>query len=58
MLPDRLVVRVEGDEALKSVIGVREDLVRLVHEVGKMAELDGDELGYLLGRVAEIKGVK
>lgn len=54
MLPDRLLIRVEGDVAPKSIFGVPDDLVRLVHELGEMADLDGDEIRYLLGRVAEI----
>jgi hypothetical protein len=57
MLPDRLLIRIEGDDALKPVIGVREDFVRLVHELGETAKLDEVELGYLLGRVAEIRSV-
>ena len=57
MLPDRLLVRVEGDVAPKSIAGVPDDMVRLVHEVGEMADLDGDEVRYLLGEVAEIKGM-
>ena len=56
MLPDRLLVRVEGDVP-KPIFGVPDDLVRLVHDLGEMADLDGDEVRYLLGRVAEINGM-
>jgi hypothetical protein len=31
-----------------------EDLLRNIHGVAPVAELDGDEIGYLVGRVAEI----
>ena len=56
--PDRCVLaRVEGDTALKTFIGAEADLIRNIHGIADVAELDGDELGYLLGRVAEIKGI-
>lgn len=56
--PDRCILaRVEGDVALKTFIGAEADLIRNVHGVAAVAELDGDELGFLLGRVAEIKGL-
>jgi hypothetical protein len=29
-----------------------------VHGIAKVAGLDGDEVGYLLGRIAAIKGVR
>ena len=35
--------------------GDEEDLIRNIHGVAPVAELDGDELGYLLGKVAEVK---
>ena len=31
------------------------DLIRNIHGVGPVAELDGDEVGYLVAKVAEIK---
>jgi hypothetical protein len=31
------------------------NLVKNVHGVAKVAELDGDEVGYLVGKIAEIK---
>ncbi len=36
-------------------VGASEDLLRNIHGVAPVAELDGDEVGYLLGKVAEIK---
>jgi hypothetical protein len=32
-----------------------DDLLRNIHGLAPVAELDGDELGYLVARVAEIK---
>ena len=34
------------------------DLIWNIHGVAKAAELDGDEVGNLVGRVAEIKRVR
>jgi len=31
------------------------DLIRNIHGVAPIAELDGDEIGYLVAKVAEIK---
>lgn len=56
--PDRCILaRVEGESTLKTFIGAEADLIRNIHGVAKVAELDGDEIGYVLGKVAEIKGV-
>jgi hypothetical protein len=32
-----------------------EDLLRNIHGVAPVAELDGDEVGYLVAKIAEIK---
>jgi hypothetical protein len=45
--------RCDGDVSFKAFLGASEDLIRNIHGVARVAELDGDELGYLLGRVAE-----
>jgi hypothetical protein len=50
-----LLGRCEGQPGYSTFLGAGTDLLRNVHGVAKVAELDGDELGYLLGRVAEIK---
>lgn len=56
--PDRcLLARVEGDMSFKTFLGAEADLIRNIHGVAAVAELDGDEVGYLVGRVAEIKGM-
>jgi hypothetical protein len=57
--PDgHLLGRCEGEASFKAFLGAAEDLLRNIHGVAKVAELDGDELGYLLGKVAEIKRQK
>ena len=54
--PDRcLLARPEGEVSFKAFVGAEADLIRNIHGVAGVAELDGDELGYLLGKVAEIK---
>jgi hypothetical protein len=35
--------------------GCRDDLIHGIHRVARKANLDGDELGYLLAQVARIK---
>jgi hypothetical protein len=57
--PDRcLLARLEGEATFKAFLGAESDLIRNVHGIAGVAGLDGDEVGYLLGRVAEIKGIK
>ena len=51
----QLLGRTEGQPGLSTFLGASEDLLRNIHGVAKVADLDGDELGYLLGKVAEIK---
>ncbi len=54
--PDgHLLGRCEGEASFKAFLGASEDLLRNIHGVAPVAELDGDEIGYLVGRVAEIK---
>jgi hypothetical protein len=50
--------RCEGQLGFSTFLGAAEDLLKNIHGVAKVAELDGDELGYLLGKVAEIKPQK
>lgn len=55
--PDGHVLgRPAGEPSFKAFLGASEDLVRNVHGVAPVAGLDGDEIGYLVGKVAEIKG--
>jgi hypothetical protein len=53
-----LVVRFTGEAEKRVYGGTRADLIREIHGVARAAELDGDELGYLLGKVAELRGLK
>jgi hypothetical protein len=54
--PDsHMLGRCEGDVAFKAFLGASEDLIKNIHGVAPVAGLDGDEIGYLVGKVAEIK---
>lgn len=54
--PDGHVLgRCEGDAAFKAFLGAAEDLIKNIHGVAPIAELDGDEIGFLVAKVAEIK---
>ena len=57
--PDgHMLGRCEGDAAFKVFLGASEDLIKNIHGVAPVAELDGDEVGFLVGKVAEIKRQK
>lgn len=57
--PDgHLLGRCDGESSFKAFLGASEDLIKNIHGIAPVAELDGDEVGYLLGKVAEIKGQK
>lgn len=54
--PDGLLLgRCEGEPEFRGFLGSVDDLLRNIHGLAPVAELDGDELGYLVARVAEIK---
>ena len=54
--PDRCVLaRLVGEAAFKLFIGAEADLIRNIHGIAEVAELDGDEIGYLLGKIAAIQ---
>ena len=54
--PDgHMLGRCEGDAAFKVFLGASDDLIKNIHGVAPVAELDGDEVGFLVGKVAEIK---
>jgi len=53
-----LIVRFIGEAKFRKYKGTRADLIRSIHKVAGTADLDGDELGYLLGKVAELKGLQ
>ncbi|MGE3406428.1 MAG: hypothetical protein AB7I37_06395 [Pirellulales bacterium] len=54
--PDGHVLgRCDGESAFKAFLGASEDLIKNIHGVAPVAELDGDEIGFLVAKVAEIK---
>lgn len=54
--PDgHILGRCESEPSFKAFLGASEDLIRNLHGVAPVAELDGDETGYLVAKVAEIK---
>ena len=54
--PDRhLPGRCDGEATFKAFLGASNDLIKNIHGVAKVAELDGDEIGFLVAMVAEIK---
>ena len=52
-----LLGRTPGEVRFKAFRGGKAGLIRNIHEVATVAGLDGDEVGYLLGQVAKIKGM-
>jgi hypothetical protein len=54
--PDgHMLGRPDGEASFRAFLGASEDLIRNIHGVAQVAELDGDEIGFLVARVAEIK---
>ena len=54
--PDgHMLGRCEGEASFKVFLGASEDLLRNIHGVAPDAELDGDEIGFLVGKVTKIK---
>ena len=45
----------KGKPGFSTFVGAKEELIRNIHGVAPIAELDGDEIGYLVGKIAEIK---
>jgi len=57
--PDgHLLGRCDGEAAFKAYLGDSADLIKNIHGVAPVAELDGDEIGFLVAKVAEIKRQK
>ena len=50
-----LLGRCDGEIEFKVFLGQVDDLIRNVHGIASVAGLDGDEVGYLVAKVAEIK---
>ena len=54
--PDgHLLGRCDGDPSFKAFLGASADLIKNIHGVAPVAELDGDEIGSRVAKVAEIK---
>lgn len=54
--PDgHLLGRCQGEPSFKAFLGAADDLIKNIHGVAPVAELDGDEVGFLVGKVAELK---
>lgn len=54
--PDgHILGRCEGEASFKAFLGASEDLIKNIHGVAPVAELDGDEIGFLVAKVVEIK---
>jgi hypothetical protein len=50
-----LLGRYDGEASFKAVLGATEDLIKNIHGVAPVAELDGDEIGFLVAKIAEMK---
>lgn len=53
-----LLARPAGEASFKVFLGAEADLIRNIHGLSAVAELDGDEIGYLLGRVSQVKRIE
>jgi hypothetical protein len=53
-----LLGRSVGEVGFKAFRCAEAGLIRNIHGVATVAELDGDEVGYLLGKVEKIKVMK
>jgi hypothetical protein len=50
-----LLGRCDGEAAFRVFLGASDELINNIHGIAPVAELDGDEIGFLLARVAAIK---
>ena len=54
--PDgHLLGRADGQATEQVYLGTQDDLTKNIHGLAAVAELDGDEVGYLVGAAAAIK---
>ena len=57
--PDgHLLGRADGQATEQVYLGTQDDLTKNIHGLAAVAELDGDEVGYLVGAVAASKRSK
>lgn len=52
------LARPAGESTFKVFLGAEADLIRNIHGLSAVAELDGDEIGYLLGRMSQVKRIE
>ncbi len=50
-----LLGRCDGQPGFSTFLGASADLIRNIHGVAEVAELDGDEVGFLVAKIAELK---
>lgn len=50
-----LLGRCDGEAEFKAFLGEADDLIRNIHGVAAVAELDGDEVGFLVAKLAELR---
>lgn len=50
-LAARQLGRCDGDASFRAFMGEADDLIRNIYGVAPVAELDGDDVGFLIGRV-------
>ena len=55
ILLTNVVGRCGGNTAIQAFPGASEDLIKNINGVAPVAELDGDEIGFLVAKVAKIK---
>ena len=56
---DRCILALPTGETTHNVfIGAEADLIRNTHGIAEVLGLDGDELGYLLGKLAEARRIE
>ena len=52
-----ILARTASEPTHKLLVREEADAIRNMHGIAKVAGLDGDELGYLLGKVAEARRI-
>ena len=50
-----LLGRRDGQPGFSAFLGASTDLIKNLHGVAPVAELDGDEIGFFVAKVAELK---
>ena len=53
-----ILARPTGETSHQIFIGAEADLIKNIHGIAEVAELDGDELDHLLGKVAESRRIE